>query len=139
MKTQNHLLAVALMQPKLRSALQPITSDMLADDNARQLLEFLQQHPDFSGEPAKAEELRVIGDYVKILVLHYEELYQDIEPHELEYEITQVRSKLISQYVKMQKQRIVHELQSADDETQLKLLQSVKELDNLLRTYKGGA
>jgi DNA primase len=139
MKTQNHLLAVALMQPKLRVAIQPITSDMLADDNARQLLEFLQQHPDFSGELSTVEELRVIGDYVKILILHYEELYQDIEPHELEYEITQVRSKLISQYVKMQKQRIVHELQSADDETQLKLLQSVKELDNLLKTYKGGA
>jgi DNA primase len=139
LKTQNHLLAVALMQPKLRATLQPIMPEMMADDNARQLLAFLQQHPDFSGELAKAEELRPIGDYVKILVLHYEELYQDIESHELEYEITQVRTKLISQYVKMQKQQIVHDLQSADDETQLKLLQKVKELDNLLRTYKGGA
>ncbi|MEK7153324.1 MAG: DNA primase [Patescibacteria group bacterium] len=138
-KTQNHLLAVALMQPKLRSALEPIEPAMLPDEPARVLLNFLRAHPDFSGDPAKAVELHQIGDYVKILVLHYEELYQSVELHELEYEITHVRTKLIGIYVKMQKQRLVHELQSADDATQTKLLQQAKELDNLLKTYKGGA
>jgi DNA primase len=138
-KTQNHLLAVALMQPKLRHMLDPITPEMLPDEPAAVLSSFLQAHPDFSGQAAEAEELLPIGDYVKILVLHYEELYQDIELHELEYEITHVRTKLIGQYVKMQKQRIVHELQSADEELQQTLLHQVKELDNLLRTYKGGA
>ena len=139
LKTQNHLLAISLMQPKLRSMLNPITPEMFPDEQAKTLLAFLQSHPDFTGEAAKAEELRPIGDYVKILSLHYEELYQDIELHELEYEATHVRTKLISQYVKMQKQRIAHELQSADDENQLKLLHQVKELDNLLKTYRGGA
>jgi hypothetical protein len=83
--------------------------------------------------------LRQIGDYVKILSLHFEELYQDVDAHELEYEVTHVRTTLISRYVKTQKQRIAHELQSVDDETQTQLLHQVKELDNLLRTHKGGA
>lgn len=134
-KTQNHLLAVALMQPKLRHILAPIKAEMMYDDQAKALLDFLNAYPDFSGEASATEELRQIGDYVKILVLHYEELYQDVELHELEYEATHVRAKLISRYVKIQKQRIVHELQSSDDETQTRLLQQVKELDNLLKTH----
>jgi len=138
-KTQNHLLAVALMQPKLRPILDPLVVGMLPDHEAGVLLDFLKKYPDFTGDTAAAEELRQIGDYVKILALHYEELYQDVELHELEYEATHVRTKLISQYVKMQKQRIAHELQTSDDTAQLTLLQQVKELDNLLKTYKGGA
>ncbi|HEX9153509.1 MAG TPA: DNA primase [Candidatus Saccharimonadales bacterium] len=134
-KTQNHLLAVTLMQPKLRHILAPIKAEMMYDDQAKALLDFLNTYPDFAGEASATEELRQVGDYVKILVLHYEELYQDVELHELEYEATHVRAKLISRYVKIQKQRIVHELQSSDDETQTKLLQQVKELDNLLKTH----
>lgn len=138
-RTQNHLLALALMQPRLRPMLEPITAAMLPDQPAQVLLTFLQTHPAFTGDTATAEELRQIGDYVKILALHYEELYQDIEPRELDYEASHVRAKLISQYVKMQKQRIAHELQTAGEPEQLTLLQQVKSLDNLLKTYKGGA
>jgi DNA primase len=138
-KTQNHLLAVVLMQPKLRHLIQSLDSMVMHDEQAGELLTFLQSHPDFSGESSQVEELRQIADYVKILALHYEELYQDVELHELEYEATHVRTKLIGKYVKMQKQRLSHELQTANDEMQTTLLQQVKELDNLLKTYKGGA
>jgi DNA primase len=137
-KTQNHLLAVALMQPKLRHLLTSLEPEMLPEEPARQLLEFLKTNPDFTGEETVVEELRQIGDYVKILSVHYDALYQDVELHELEYEVTQIRTKLISQYVKTQKQRIAHDLHTADDDTQLALLQKVKELDHLLRTHKGG-
>jgi DNA primase len=139
MKTQNHLLAIALMQPKLRKFVEPVTADMMHDDSAKQLLAFLQTHPDFTGKGTEVEELLSIGDYVKILSLHYEELYQDVEPHELEYETTHVLGKLISQYAKMQNQRLRHQMQSADEETTIKLLQQVNELNILLKTYKGGA
>jgi DNA primase len=139
LKTQNHLLAITLMQPKLRKFVEPVTPDMMHDDNAKQLLAFLQSHPDFTGKATEVEELLPIGDYVKILSLHYEELYQDVEPHELEYETTHVLGKLISQYVKMQNSRLRHQMQSADEETTTKLLQQVNELNILLKTYKGGA
>ncbi|HET8669389.1 MAG TPA: DNA primase [Candidatus Saccharimonadales bacterium] len=138
-KTQNHLLAILLMQPGLRHLLEPFTEEMLVGAPARKLLTFLRDHPSSSGGAAGVTKLQQIGDYVKILSLHFEELYQDISLQELEYEAAHLRTKLISRYVKMQKQRIAHALQSADDKTQNQLLQKVKELDSLLRTYKGGA
>ncbi|HSD56226.1 MAG TPA: DNA primase [Candidatus Saccharimonadales bacterium] len=138
-KLQNHLLSLILVHPSLRKHADSLKPEMFFDDSAEEVFLFLKEHPDFKGSAEEWEKLRVDSDYVKILLFNYEKLYQNVEIHEKEYEITQIMNKLISQYVKMQKQQIVHELQSADDETQLKLLQKVKELDNLLRTHKGGA
>lgn len=137
-KSQNRLLALALMQPALRPRLEGVTDNMLPDERARTLLAFLREHPDFIGGKEQSAQLLPLGDYVKILVLHYEELYQDVEPHELEYEITHVRNKLIEQYVKMQKQRIAHRLQTSDDTETKQLLEQAKQLDDILRTYKRG-
>jgi DNA primase len=138
-KLQNHLLSLILVHPSLRKYAEPLKPEMFYDDNAEEVFLALKDNPDFKGSTEEWEKLRVDSDYVKILLFNYEKLYQNIEIHEKEYEITQIMNKLISQYVKMQKLRIVHELQSADEETQMKLLQQVKELDNLLKTYRGGA
>lgn len=139
LKTQNHLLAIVLMRPELRTWLEPVEQVMLPEERARRLLQELREHPATSFIDGKSGELPEVDDYAKMLSLHYEELYQQDELHELEYEVTRVRNKLISQYVKMQKQRIVHDLQTADDATQNTLLEEATKLDNLLRTYKGGA
>ncbi len=138
-KTENHLLAVALLQPKLRGFLAPVKQKMLAEAQASDLLGFLATHPDFTGEPSKAVSLRPLADYVKMLLLLYEELYQDLELDELRYEATRLQAHLIEQYVKSQKQRIAHELQTADETRTAELLGAVKKFDNLLKTYKGGA
>jgi hypothetical protein len=112
---------------------------MLLDDAAKALYAFLSEHPDFSNEPAKAAELQPIGDYVKILLLQYEELYETVEPNELRYEADRLHGMLIEQYVKMQKQRLVSALQSSDEAETNTILEEVKQLDNLLKTHKGGA
>lgn len=138
-KIQNHLLCLMLLQPGLRGALARITQGMFIDDSAKALYTFLSEHADFSGEPDKTEELRPIGDYVKILLLQYEELYATVEPNELQYEADRLHGKLIEQYVKMQKQRLVSALQSSDEAETNVLLEEVKLLDNLLKTQKGGA
>ncbi|HKU19158.1 MAG TPA: DNA primase [Candidatus Saccharimonadales bacterium] len=138
-KTQNHLLALALLQPRLRDFLVPVHAQMLVEQSARDLLTFLTAHPDFSGEPAKAASLKPLADYVKMLSLLFEELYQDLEASELRYEAARLQSHLIDQYVKTQKQRIAHELQTADEARSQQLLEAVKKFDNLLKTYKGGA
>lgn len=138
-RTQNHLLALALLQPPLRSAMPPITPDMLRGDDPQALLGFLQTHPDFSGQPAQADELRPIADYVKILSLLYEELYQGLEITELQYEAARLQAHLIDQYVKTQKQQIAHELATADDSQMKHLLTKAAELDALLKSHKGGA
>ncbi|HSX36112.1 MAG TPA: DNA primase [Patescibacteria group bacterium] len=138
-KTENHLLALALLQPKLRNFLQPFKPQMLVEPHAGQLLQFLHDQPDFTGEPSKATSLKPIADYVKMLSLLYEELYQDLEVEELGYEAARLQTHLVDQYVKTQKQRIVHELQTADEQRSQKLLEAVRKLDTLLKTFKGGA
>lgn len=134
LKTQNHFLSLALKQPQLRTFLSTIPDNMLVGDEPKALRTFLEKHPDFSGDPVTAAALRPIGDYVKILLLQYEELYDNVELTELQYEASRLHSKLITQYVKMQKQRLRHQLQSANETETKALLEQVKQLDQLLKT-----
>ncbi|MET1033045.1 MAG: DNA primase [Candidatus Saccharimonadales bacterium] len=139
MRTQNHLLSLALLQISLRPMLKPVTQDMLMGDDAKALHTFLHEHPAFDGSPQEAADLKPIADYVKILSLHYEELYENVDGEELQYEATRLQTKLIDQYVKIQKQRLMHELQSASEAETEVLLEQAKHLDALLKTYNGGA
>lgn len=139
LKVQNHLLCLALMQPRFRSLLADLPPDIFAaNEPAKILAAFLVKNSDFAGGPTPTPELQPVADYVKILGLQFEELYQDIEPQELEYEAIRLQHKLVEQYVKMQKQQLAHQLQDVDETTQLELLKQVKELDHLLKTYKRG-
>lgn len=138
-KIENHLLSLALMQPGLRVFLDEFKPQMMAEQQAAALLAFLQEHPDFAGEASKAAAWRPLADYGKMLSLLFEELYQDLEINELQTEAARLQAQLVDQYVKAQKARIARELQSADEERTAALLATVKKLDNLLRTYKGGA
>jgi DNA primase len=138
-KAENHLLALALLQPKLREFVADIKSQMFAEQPAKDLLAFIQKNPDFTGDPVQAAPLRPLEEYVKMLLLLHEELYQDVEPVELRWEATKLRANLVRMYVKTQKQRIAAELQASNDARTAELLEAVKKLDNLLKTYKGGA
>jgi DNA primase len=77
--------------------------------------------------------LSPLEDYVKMETLLFEELYQDVEPLELRSEAARLRDHLIGRYVKMQKQRIAHELQTANDARAQELLTAAKKLDSLLK------
>jgi DNA primase len=137
-KTENHLLALALLQPPLRRYLEPFQPPMLAEQTARDLLTFLREHPDFTGEASKAAAWRPLADYGKMLSLLFEELYQGLELTELHYEATRLQAHLVDQYVKTQKARIAREMQTADDTRIAQLQELDKKLNNLLKTYKGG-
>jgi DNA primase len=136
-RIENHLLALALLQPKLRRYLEPVKKQMLAEDQARELLAFLHEHPDFAAGKETPAAWRTLADYGKMLSLLFEELYQDLEVTELHFEATRLQGQLIERYVKMQKQRIARELQHADDQRATKLLETAAKLDNLLKTHKG--
>jgi DNA primase len=141
-KTGERLLALSLMQPKLRTYLTPLTEDMLMDESGRQLLVFLQHNPDFTGGP-EVESLRPIADYVKILSLEYEELYQDLELTELQYEAARKQAQLVDQYVKMQKPFLDIALMQAidrpdDDPEKQALRKKIEYLNTLRNTYKRG-
>jgi len=136
-RTQENLMALTLMQPKLRSHLYNLTADMFEDAETRKVFELLIAHPDFDGTDKVL--VQKVADYGKILALVYETLYQDVEMQELEGEATRLQTKLVSEYVRTQKQAIVAELQDAETEKAEQLLTRARKLDELLRDNQGGA
>lgn len=133
-KTQDHLLSLALMRMELRDQLDLLDPDMLPQDSARQLLEYLQAHPEFDGKLSSAPLLQKIADYVKIVALQYEALFQDLDESEARYEANRLRIRLIGMYVKTKKAALAEALQTSDEATSQNLLARVKALDNLLKT-----
>ena len=139
-KSQDHLLALALMQPSLREYLASFTADMFTNEESKQLLGILQTHPALTGSSKEdAALLRPLADYVKILGLQFEELYQDLDIGELQYEAARLRARLIDNYVKQQKQYIAAQLEAADESSIVTLLKRVKQLDALLKQTKGSS
>lgn len=135
LKAQNQLLALTLMQPALRHYLEGLNDSMLLEDNSKTLLRFLRENPQFAGDSKDMGELQQISDYVKILNLQYEELYQGLELLELRNEAARLQTRLIEQYVKTEKHQLATAMRQAGDKDVAKLLEKAKELDLLL---KGG-
>lgn len=131
-KTQDHLLALALMRPELRDQLDTLDTEMLPQESAQTILQYLQAHPDFDGKITPL--LQPIADYVKILSLQYEALFIDLDEHEARYTANRLRIRLITMFVKIKKSQIAEALQTADESSSQKLLARAKALDNLLKT-----
>lgn len=130
-RIEQHLMTLALMQPKLRVHLYDLRPEMLGHAPSRQILQFLQQHPDFDG--TRPDGMQKVAEYGKISSLIYETLYKDIEQDELAAEARRLRDKLVSNYVRIQKQHIVAALQSENQTNTEELLAQARELDELLR------
>ena len=132
-RLQDHLLAMALMQPKFRPLLEDCLPEYFADGAPKKLLEFLKEHSDFKGEPQLARELQQISDYVKVLVLQFEELYEDLPLEDLKEQAQRLKHRLIAGYVKIQKTKLAAEMQSTTDEKKLKnMMRQVDELNKLI-------
>jgi DNA primase len=137
-KTQDNFLSLLLMRPTLREFLGLITPEMLYTDEARELLDFLETHPDFDGKK-DMKPVQNIADYVKIQVLLYEELYQSLELNELHDEAARLQARLVEQFVKTRKNELAQELDTADPATTRELLGQSKKYDALLNKVKGAA
>ncbi|MFZ1248914.1 MAG: DNA primase [Candidatus Saccharimonadales bacterium] len=135
-RIEEHLMALTLMQPKLRGHLYTLKAEMFSNDKSKNVFEFLSEHPNFDG--TDAAEVQKIAEYGKILSLVYETLYQDIEPLELASEASRLQAKLVRQYVRIQKQALVAALQTAEPKEAERLLAQARDLDTLLRTEQGG-
>lgn len=132
--TQNKLLTLLLHQPALRSMVLPrLRVNMFATGDAKYLFEFLEANPGFMGKPEEAQLLKEIAEYVKMLALQFETLYDGLELMELRNEAARQKVHLVEQYVKTQKEVITERLQTATDEEQITLLQEVKRLNELLK------
>ncbi|MDZ7785932.1 MAG: DNA primase [Candidatus Saccharibacteria bacterium] len=131
LKIQDHLLCLILLQPALRYHIDEFGDNVLVTDQAKQLHGFLKGNQNFTGDPKEAEELKDIADYVKILGLQYEELYQGLELLELRNEVARLKLRLTDQYVKTKKATITKELETADETRTKELLEEAKRLDEM--------
>ncbi len=134
-KTEDHLLCLALKHPELRIFLTNLKEDMILREEAKHLLNALKSHSDINEE--QLYRLDNLTDYGKIESLQYEELYQGLELSELRYEAARLQARLIEHYVKRQKQNIAIQLASADDKTTEALLSEARQLDEMLRVNLG--
>ena len=147
-RTEDAFLCLLLLRPTLREFLALLTDDMFTNVNAYELYKFLKTHPDFYGKPndlkalktyvVSQDDARNLPDYVKILALLYEELYQGLELNELHYEAARLQARMVEQFVKTAKQKIISQLEGADDGTTTALLTQAKNYDELLNQVKGG-
>jgi len=133
-KAQDHVLALMLVRPELRSSLDVLVPDMFARPESGQLLEYMKAHPDMTG----LKGVQSLQEYGKMLLFEYEELYQDLEPTELAYEAARLTARLVETFVKQQKQLLAARLTGADEANTESLLERVKRLDALLNRVKGG-
>ena len=144
-RLQDHLLGMMLARLTLRSLLNGLDISYFTDGEPRQLLEFLQANPKFpakSGtpplgggkdDPKVAAQLQHIADYVKIIMLQFEELYQDLPPDDLQIQAARLKQRLIERYVKTQKQLLATAMQSADESTLDALVRSADKLNELIK------
>lgn len=133
-KLTQHFLGIMLFYPSLRDLLPPIPELLFSGDSLA-LRKFIVQNPDFSGDPAKAKELREVADYVKMLALLTEEAYQKTDRAELRYQTESLRARLVGEYVKTKKLQISQNLTNLDGQSADKLMAEAKALDDLHRQF----
>ena len=133
-RLQDHFLAMTLMQPKLRSLLDDCHPEFFTDGPRREVLKFLKEHPDFSGDPKLSVQLQAAGDYVKILILQFEELYADLPVPELEEIAQKLKHRQIDRYVKIQNQKLTQAIGAASTEEQrVELIKKANKLNELIK------
>lgn len=134
-KLQDHFLAMAMMQPKLRVLLENLDGELFNDGPARQVFSFLNKNPDFAGEAVKAKELKEVADYVKIISLQFEELYQGMSLADLDEQAQNLKHRLIDRYVKMQKQDLAATMQTTTSQSEMdKLVKKADKLNQLINS-----
>ena len=141
-KTEQQFLALMLMQPGLRMYLKGIGTDLLPEKAAQDLLKLIEDDPKITYEQIINEEVSDLAgeqamatrDFVQVMVLLYEELYQGIELLDLRYEAAQSKARLIRQYVKTKKTELAQAMRETGGSAEQ--LNQAKQLDELLNTIK---
>jgi DNA primase len=133
-RLQDHLLSMLLMQSKLRHLITDCKAEYFTDGPQRRVFKFLKENPDFKGDPKIAAQLQPDGDYVKIVMLQFEEMYQDLPPDDLAQQANQLKHRLIDRYVKIQKHNLANAMQQAKDDQELNsLMAKVDKLNALIK------
>ncbi|HUY53290.1 MAG TPA: DNA primase [Candidatus Dormibacteraeota bacterium] len=132
-KTQDQFIAICLYNLGARKNLEIVKKNMFNSDDQQTLITFLKTNLEYKFNKNSRRELNNIADYVKMLMLQYETLYQDLSDTELVYESKRLRDRLIVKFVKKQKDLLSFDMQYSDEDTTQNLLKKAKKLDELLK------
>ena len=127
---QDSMLALAFIDPATRELLKEVTPDMLATDERRAVLDYLQ----ITQEPVQAtpKNLQDYDTYVKILLLRADARYGDWSDEDRYFEAARLVRLTITEHKQTQKNALTKELRSAEDtgndEEALRLRHALNEL-----------
>lgn len=133
-KLQHQMLCLLLHHLSARALTNKLSPNMFSFEQARKVYEFIQKNPNFVLTSENTEKLEDLASYGKILALHHEALYNDLQETELPYEVAGLQNRLVSQYVKYQKNILTKALEDADESKTEAILKQVSELDHLLKS-----
>lgn len=127
---QDSMLALAFLDPATRELLKEVTSDMLATDERRAVLDYLQT----TQEPVQAtpKNLQDYDTYVKILLLRADARYGEWSDEDRYFEAARLVRLTITEHKQTQKNALTKELRNAEDtgndEEALRLRHALNEL-----------
>ncbi|OGL30719.1 DNA primase [Candidatus Saccharibacteria bacterium RIFCSPHIGHO2_12_FULL_41_12] len=140
-KSIDQILAIMFFVPTTRQLACDLTPDALKTAEQKAVFDFLRTN--LTAKPAQVisnltdyKELSEFENYVKILAVNFEELFQDIETLELQYEAQRLKNKIVEQYVRAKKLTISIELKGADPKKERTLLEQSGKLDKMLKSKK---
>ncbi|HET7673154.1 MAG TPA: DNA primase [Candidatus Saccharimonadales bacterium] len=146
-KVIDRLLCLCLVLPDCRKYLNLLQGYMMITPQQERILTSLSKNPDFDITDKKqlkditiqgsadeqSDTVQSLENYVKILVLQFEELYSQVDTLELQYEAARLRAKIIEYFVSKQKKKLSALLTSSDETLHEKILSKVRNLDKLLK------
>lgn len=133
---EQNLLSLTFRFPRLRSKLAGLPTDIFVDERAGQVAAFLLDNPNFKDNPKLLEPLKDIADYVKMIILLSEELYQNTDADELQYQTENLIHRLVTEYIKNKKHLLMQDLASGDEQKIHDALKKVKDLDELSKPFR---
>lgn len=112
--TDDMILGLALNEPTTRRWLSAVNIEMIQNDTAKQLLEFLQRS-DWSSLEKLPQHLQKFEQYVKIVQLKTDSRYADWEPEVLDKEMARLVKRLVTKHHQKQKQQLLSALRDAEE------------------------
>ena len=139
-KTENRFIALMLIRPTLRDLLKPLKKSIFIQENPKNIFVCLEQNPDFdiTNSSKIIINYNIDPDYVRMLTLLYEELYQKTDLESLYDEAVVLRLRLVKDYVKIQKELIQSKLINLESEDEVSnLIKKVNDLNSYLIKFTG--
>ncbi|MBI3494535.1 DNA primase [Candidatus Saccharibacteria bacterium] len=133
-KNQDKLLAIAVMDPKVRGLLIEMSSDDFEADQQKVLLQYLKTMPDIDLSGDIPDSLQELDTYVKVLLLRADERYKqwgEIDRYDETAKLVRLVKNQTREYKKRQLNEALKQAEAAGDKKTKEKL--VKELNEIIK------